>query len=98
MPNLIRLTREIALADFDKAEIFLDLIAPGCSFDVRDGAVAFRLTATKQTAFHSARRRFRVECNTCGVVVHPATTGPKWNIERHMREVAHAPLERRSAP
>ena len=94
MPNLMTINREIALADFDKAEIFLDLIEAGRSFTVRAGAVKFLLTATKEVGIHSSRRRFKVECWPCNVLVHGATTGPRQNIERHLREAHgdHSPV------
>lgn len=47
-----------------------------------------RVTATREVGCDSGRRRYRVECLTCNEVVHDATTGPRWNLERHLRDVA----------
>lgn len=35
-----------------------------------------RFTATEAIGFTSGRRRWKVECVTCGALVHEATTGP----------------------
>ena len=47
-----------------------------------------RVTATGKVGCDSGRRRYRVECLTCVEVVHDATTGAHWNLERHLRDVA----------
>jgi hypothetical protein len=39
---------------------------------------------TNEYGIHSGRRRQRVECRTCGVLVHPATTGPDAQIRAHI--------------
>lgn len=45
------------------------------------------ITATGETGINTGRRRFRVHCSTCGVLVHPATTGPDQLAEVHLRDV-----------
>ena len=44
--------------------------------------------ATKEIGCDTGRRRYRVVCRTCQVIVHPATTGPQEQIEAHVRWVA----------
>lgn len=46
----------------------------------------FRVTPTDLVALTSGRVRFQVECVTCGVEVHPATTGTSILIEQHAEE------------
>jgi len=52
------------------------------------GEHLFVVTATKAPGCDTGRRRYRVICRSCAVVVHPATTGPRQNMESHLREVA----------
>jgi hypothetical protein len=52
------------------------------------GEHLFVITATTELGCDTGRRRYRVICRSCAVVVHPATTGPRQNIEFHLREVA----------
>ena len=52
------------------------------------GEHLFVVTATKEQGCDTGRRRYRVICRSCAVVVHPATTGPRPNMESHLREVA----------
>jgi len=47
-----------------------------------------RVTATSELGIDTGRRRYRVECLTCGEIVHEATTGPRWNMARHPRWAA----------
>lgn len=47
----------------------------------------FVVTATDELGCDTGRRRYRVVCRSCRVVVHPATTGPRWNMDSHEREV-----------
>lgn len=54
--------------------------------EVRD-AHLFVVTAMKELGCDTGRRRYRVICRSCAVVVHPATTGPRQNMEFHLREV-----------
>jgi len=46
------------------------------------------VTATPQLGCDSGRRRYRVVCRTCRVVVHPATTGPREQMSSHVQHVA----------
>jgi len=46
-------------------------------------AHSFQLTPTGETAFHSSRPRYRVECETCNVIVHPGTTSPEAQQRYH---------------
>ena len=48
----------------------------------------FIITATKEVGCDTGRRRYRVVCRSCRVIVHPQTTGPQWNMGFHAREVA----------
>lgn len=52
------------------------------------GEHLFVITTTKELGCDTGRRRYRVTCRSCAVVVHPATTGPRQNMEFHLREVA----------
>lgn len=54
---------------------------------LRIGDHVFRLVATERVGCHSGRRRYRVECLTCGVVVHPGSTGPGHMARRHLRDL-----------
>ena len=51
------------------------------------GDHAFVITATAELGCDTGRRRYRVVCRSCDVVVHPATTGPQSNMETHVRWV-----------
>jgi hypothetical protein len=59
--------------------------------DVR-GDHLFITTATNEVGCDTGRRRYRVVCRSCRVLVHPATTGPMQNMEFHEREVARGEL------
>jgi len=48
----------------------------------------FEILPTKEAGFHSGRRRYLVECATCGVTVHEATTGPAENMVMHLERVS----------
>jgi len=52
------------------------------------GDHAFRVVATRHVGCDTGRRRYRVECLTCSVVVHDATTGPEHMTRRHLRDLA----------
>ena len=52
------------------------------------GEHLFVVTATEALGCDTGRRRYRVICRSCDVVVHPATTGPRQNMKFHLREVA----------
>lgn len=45
-----------------------------------------RVTATAELGIDSGRRRYRVECLTCGEIVHEATTGAYWNMQKHAED------------
>ena len=60
----------------------------GQSRDYPDGGHHFRVTATAQLGVDTGRRRYRVECLSCGEVVHEATTGAHANIRFHLKDVA----------
>jgi hypothetical protein len=53
-------------------------------FEIRDGH-AFAITATAEFGCDTGRRRYRVHCRSCDVVVHPATTGPRSMMETHVK-------------
>jgi hypothetical protein len=52
-----------------------------------------RVTATRHLGVDTGRRRYRVECLTCGEIVHEATTGAHWNMEFHVRDAARRAAE-----
>lgn len=60
----------------------------GQSRDFVLGDHHLRVTATRELGVDTGRRRYRVEWLTCAEVVHEATTGAHWNMERHLRDVA----------
>ena len=64
----------------------IDGLAVGQSRDFTHDGHHMRVTAVRATGFHSGRRRYLVECLTCAVVVHEATTGAVYNMERHAQE------------
>lgn len=68
-------------------------MATGDTRREQHGDCLIDVTATKETGFHSGSRRFRVHCNTHGLI-HPATTGPGYNAESHRRQIerGEAPL------
>lgn len=43
-----------------------------------------RVVPTGDTGLHTGRQRYRVTCVTCFEVLHPGTTGPRYQIERHL--------------
>ena len=45
------------------------------------------VTATREVGCDTGRRRYRVVCRTCRVVVHPATTGPREQMDMHVFHV-----------
>jgi len=65
-------------------------LRPGDSTEVVVDGHAMRITATDHTVLHSGRRRYVVECVTCGILVHPATTGPRSNVDYHLRNPSDA--------
>lgn len=48
---------------------------------------AFVVTPTGESGIHTDRPRYRVQCTTCGEVVHEGTTGVEWNIKAHLIDV-----------
>ena len=63
-------------------------LRPGESRDYLVDGHHQRVTATDQHGCDSGRRRYRVECLTCGGVVHEATTGAHSNMRTHARFAA----------
>lgn len=51
------------------------------------GDHTFKITTTDKDGINTGRRRYRVECTTCAVEVHPATTGPMQMADMHTRGV-----------
>ena len=47
----------------------------------------FAFTAMREVGCDTGRRRYRVACRSCRVVIHPATTGPQWQVGYHLREI-----------
>lgn len=60
----------------------------GQSRDYAEGGHHFRVTATGKLGVDTGRRRYRVECLSCGEIVHEATTGAHANIRYHLRDAA----------
>lgn len=60
---------------------------PGDLREFSEGGHVFRVTATYELGCDTGRRRYRVECLSCSVVVHEATTGPIQNVDFHLRNV-----------
>jgi hypothetical protein len=58
----------------------------------------FRVVATEHVGCDTGRRRYRVECLTCEVVVHEATTGPLHQARRHLRDIAEGYVDPLQAP
>lgn len=54
----------------------------------RRGYHHLRVTATSHLGCDTGRRRYRVECLTCGTIVHEATTGAYPNMQSHVVHVA----------
>lgn len=75
------------------ADAFVALVGadPGAHREDRILGHMIAITATCLGGIHSGRRRYMIGCVTCGVLIHEATTGPAWNIERH---IAHEAGER----
>lgn len=48
----------------------------------------FVVTETAERGIHTGRMRYRVQCESCNMLVHPATTGPDALQDVHRREVA----------
>lgn len=48
--------------------------------------VRYVVTPTKDKGIHTGRTRFKVECLTCPVLIHEATTGPSVRVRDHHRE------------
>lgn len=65
-------------------------LEPGNTAEViRDGHT-LHVTATRHDGVHTGRRRYSVECLSCRILVHPATTGPQQNIDYHLRHPTEA--------
>jgi len=47
----------------------------------------FRVVATEHVGCDTGRRRYRLECLTCEIIVHEMTTGPLWMARSHLRDV-----------
>lgn len=62
------------------------------------GGHVFRIVATEQVGCDSGRRRYRVECHTCELVVHEATTGPHHMARGHLRDVEEGYVDPLQAP
>lgn len=60
---------------------------PGDERTLTEDGHTFRIRATSELGCDTGRRRYRVECVTCSVLVHEATTGPQCMAEYHVREV-----------
>jgi hypothetical protein len=48
------------------------------------GGHLFRVTATGDSGLHTGRRKYKVSCLKCALVLHPNTTGPRCWIEMHL--------------
>jgi hypothetical protein len=80
--------------------IFEDAMPELREGESRDFAIEdhhMRVTATNELGCDTGRRRYRVECLSCGEVVHAATTGPQWNMKHHLRDAADGRSEQAAA-
>lgn len=50
-------------------------------------ACQFKFSLKDETALNTGRPLYRVECVTCGVLLHPGTTGPDHRVNGHLRDV-----------
>lgn len=66
----------------------LEKLEVGQTAEVSENGHEFRVTATHLVGWNTGRRRYRVECVTCGIEVHEATTGPESLVNSHLRNVA----------
>lgn len=48
----------------------------------------FSMSPSGEYGFNSGRPRYKVECRTCGVVLHESTTGPMERVNQHLKERA----------
>lgn len=60
----------------------------GQSHDYAIDGHHLRVMTTGELGCDTGRRRYRVECLTCGEVVHEATTGAHANMKSHVRDAA----------
>ena len=58
----------------------------------------FRIEATKYVGCDSGRRRYRVECLTCEIQVHGATTGPLQQARYHLRDIVEGHVDSLQLP
>ena len=58
----------------------------------------FRIVATEHVGCDSGRHRYRVECLTCEIQVHEATTGPLQQTRHHLRDVAEGYVDPLQTP
>lgn len=47
------------------------------------GGRRFLVTPTGGTGIHTGRDRFRVDCLSCGELLHESTTGPSARVRNH---------------
>lgn len=64
------------------ADAFWQLVRAGLRPCLR-GHV-FDVAATGEDSIDSGRPRYRVECVTCGQIIHEATNAPMLRIEQHL--------------
>jgi hypothetical protein len=60
-----------------------------------------QVTPTNKIGCDTGRTRYWVECLTCNEILHEATTGPKYYIEKHLSEKhckVHCRVPRRVGP
>lgn len=60
-------------------------LLPGHEAMRTHGGHAFKITATAEVGTQSGRRRYRVECITCDMIVHPGSTSAQSQMDYHLR-------------
>lgn len=63
------------------------------------GDHVFVITGTHQVGCDTGRRRYRVECRSCRLLVHEASTSARAQVEYHLRHPSDGqPLTTSSGP
>lgn len=62
-------------------------LRPGQQLQLVEHGHVMLVFATTARAHHTDRPCYLVGCETCGVLVHGATTGPLQNVESHCRRL-----------
>lgn len=80
------MTKAVDMLPWDKPDTIWASDGPAIATEFTVRGVTMKVAGTGDTAIHSGRNRYRVECVTCEEVVHPNTTGATTRCEDHLRE------------